>query len=342
MLVTGSLSLLLLTGASCVTVKTQAPAAGVFRSANSGADWITKNTVLTTSGQTKSLATESIRWLKMDYRNEKTIYAGTAKGGLFVTSDNADQWLHLDSLGTSVVLSFDIDHTIPCILYAGIKNTLYQSADCGRTWQSMLLEPPDSAVTAISTDPTDTQTLFVGTSEGDVLLSRNRGKSWDTVLRVRGSIGQIASPRDDPGTAYVVSSGSGLWKTTNYGAAWEDRTKPLKEFRNSLEDPILSVGHDAVTLHMSSSYGIIKSQDGAQTWKPLSLLTEHNTAAILALGLDPLQPNSVYYTTDATFYHSTNNGETWKTTKLPTTQLPTALVVHPKDSSILYLSVRPQ
>ena len=66
----------------------------------------------------------------------------------------------------------------------GAATVLYRSADSGATWEPIMEGLPSTlygSVDAIAVDPQESNTVFAGTSEGQVLVSRDLGDSWDTL-----------------------------------------------------------------------------------------------------------------------------------------------------------------
>ena len=66
----------------------------------------------------------------------------------------------------------------------GAATVLYRIVDSGAKWELItvgLSTAPHGSVEAIAVDPQEASTVFAGTSEGQVLVSRNLGDSRDTL-----------------------------------------------------------------------------------------------------------------------------------------------------------------
>ena len=61
---------------------------------------------------------------------------------------------------------------------------LYRSVDSGATWEPITGGLPSAlygSVNASAVDPQEANTVFAGTSDGQVLVSRSLGDSWHTL-----------------------------------------------------------------------------------------------------------------------------------------------------------------
>lgn len=152
----------------------------------------------------------------------------------------------------------------------------------------------------ILTDPTNTNVIFIGTGEPQ------------------------------------VSSGTGLWKTIDGGASWQNiamtPTSP-NSFYHMLYDPT-----NANKIHAATSGGYYRSDDGGATWNRLK------TGNCTDIAVDFLNGNNVY----ATFwgigiYKSTDGGTTFtllNTGGAPTTDFGrAALAMSYQNPDIIYLNL---
>jgi len=55
---------------------------------------------------------------------------------------------------------------------------IFKTADFGTTWEPMVTGLPEEQVNVIREDPRSGQTLYIGTDQGGVYVTKNGGKSW--------------------------------------------------------------------------------------------------------------------------------------------------------------------
>ena len=87
---------------------------------------------------------------------------------------------------------------------------------------------------------------------------------------------------------------------------------------------------------MNSKYGLLLSEDFGENWTSIPLLTENRDVKIWAVAYDPESSLNLYYATATTFYSTSNGGASWVTEDSPSSRTPTEIVVHPKDSDVVY------
>jgi sugar lactone lactonase YvrE len=157
----------------------------------------------TASGVWESLGPGNIggrtRALLIDPADPETLYAGTASGGVWKTTNGGASWRPLaDRLSNLTVNALAMDPQNPQILYAGTgegylignpggANTsgllqglgIFKSADGGETWRRLdaTANPNFWYVNDLAISRNDPQRIYAATETG-VWLSRNGGENW--------------------------------------------------------------------------------------------------------------------------------------------------------------------
>ncbi len=220
-------------------------------------------------------------------------------------------------------------------------------------------------IICISFHPTDTQTMFIGASQGGIWKTTDEGQNWvslgdelpmlrvsdiaidphfpDTMYLATGDIDHVVMSLVSPGGAYEY--GMGVLKSFDGGQTWD--TTGLMFDASAGEKSILR----KVVIHPDSAGflltggtpGIWRSEDYGVTWN--QTLSGYYTD----IEVNPEQPNTIYATgiyvpgvinSRAAIYKSTNFGLTW--TELATTIPPTGTVyrtemaIAPSDTNRLY------
>ncbi len=106
--------------------------------------------------------------------------------------------------------------------------------------------------------------------------------------------------------------------------------------------------HKTLVFIGAASGGVWKSADGGTTFKPV--FDKQPVQSIGAITIDPSNPKTIWVGTGESWtrnsvsvgdgiYRSTDEGETWTHMGLPSSERITRIVVHPKNSSIVYACV---
>ncbi len=134
----------------------------------------------------------------------------------------------------------------------------------------------NTTIYTIAESPADSQTIWVGTDDGNVQLTRDGGKSWTNLLaKIPGApqgawVSRIAASAADAGTAYVAIDDHRrgdmkpyLWRTRDYGESWESLTT------ENLEGYVWVIAEDPVApnlLYLGTEWGLWLSIDGGRQW----------------------------------------------------------------------------
>ncbi|HKK27860.1 MAG TPA: FlgD immunoglobulin-like domain containing protein [Gemmatimonadota bacterium] len=133
-----------------------------------------------------------------------------------------------------------------------------------------------ATVFAIAPSHLEEGTIWAGSDDGRVHVTRDGGEHWTEVtppdMEKFTRVSIIDASRHDPGTAYVAANryqmddrGSFLWKTHDYGKTWtrigEDIRGPTRVIR---EDPVRPG-----LLYVGTEHGVWVSPDDGVDWQPL-------------------------------------------------------------------------
>ncbi len=155
--------------------------------------------------------------------------------------------------------------------------------------------------------------LYVmGTAGGGVWKTKDGGNTWMCISDgfFGGSIGAVAIAESDPNIIYVgegeqtirgdVSSGKGLWKSTDAGENWSfiglKESEHIGRIRVHPSNPdIVYVAAMGNLWKPNDTRGVYKSEDGGETWK--RILYESDKAGAVDIMLDPNNPRIIYAST---------------------------------------------
>jgi len=137
-----------------------------------------------------------------------------------------------------------------------------------------------ATVFALAPSNHDVKTIWAGSDDGLVHITRDGGTSWqnitppDMLKHTRVSI--IDESRHKPGTAYIAAKryqmgdrAPYIWKTQDYGKSWKKIVNglPFGEFVHAVREDIIRPG----LLFAGTEYGVWMSFDDGANWQPLQL-----------------------------------------------------------------------
>jgi photosystem II stability/assembly factor-like uncharacterized protein len=227
----------------------------------------------------------------------KTIYIGSAGGGVWKTSNAGITWHPIsDSLGNGSIGDIAVAPSDSNIIWVGTGeknssrstlwgNGVHKSTNGGRKWQHMGLADTRS-IAKIVISPSDPTTVYVAAlghlwgpnAERGVFKTTNGGRSWSKVLFVDDTTGAVDLAMDpsNPEVLYAAmwhrireggshmqgtGMGSGIYKTVNGGRTWTRLTDPA--LANGL--PTGDIGRTSISIsakHPSTVYAMIAVDRG--------------------------------------------------------------------------------
>lgn len=145
---------------------------------------------------------------------------------------------------------------------------------------------------------------------------------------IGGRVVAVAGVAQHPNLFYMGSVDGGVWKSTDYGAHWENITDgKIPAAANSIgaiavapSDPNViyaGTGESDPRGTMITGEGVYKSTDAGKTWQYAGLRETHTTTSI---AVDPRDPNTVYVSSlghvfkdnpDRGIFKTTDGGKTW-------------------------------
>jgi photosystem II stability/assembly factor-like uncharacterized protein len=164
-----------------------------------------------------------------------------------------------------------MDPLRPRIVFFGTLN-LYRSANSGDQWLNIgpNLGGSFGNISAIGVAPTDTMTVYAGSSDGRLSYTHDLGTTWLVATGIgTGPVTDIAVDSRDARTAIIVQSNFAtpgkVFRTTDGGATWTNLTFNLPSM------PVLAVvlepGSRDITI--GTDLGVFTLANGASSWNPV-------------------------------------------------------------------------
>ncbi|MGD2069324.1 MAG: glycosyl hydrolase [Gemmatimonadota bacterium] len=264
--------------------------------------------------------------------NPSEYYVATASGGVWKTEDHGVTFRSVfdgqDSYSIGVVT---LDPNNPHVVWVGTGENnaqrsvaygdgVYKSEDGGGSWTHMGLEDSQH-IGEILVDPRDSDVVWVAAQgplwnsggERGLYKSTDGGESWEKVLDISEHTGVtdiVMDPRDPDvviAAAWqrqrkvwtLVSGGpeSGLYKTTDGGATWEELTRGLPSVDTGRYGLCLSPANpDYVYAVVEAQYdagGFYRSTDRGASWRKVNDWTSRGNY-YQELTCDPVDAQKVY------------------------------------------------
>lgn len=218
-------------------------------------------------------------------RDKHNFYACAQYGvcGGYVDEELAFE-LPIESERFPYLTQLEFDPHNPSVLYSG-GSRLNRSTDGGRTFEVLtgdlgkgeagdepnpLYRNHYGTISALAIAPSDSRTIWVGTDNGYLYRSLDRGRSWTELInpvRPKLWISRIAIDPTDPRVVYLAFSGYRegdgspyLLRTRNSGRSWTDITANLPHA--PVTDLVPALGR----LYVSSDVGVFTAPASRPRW----------------------------------------------------------------------------
>ncbi len=225
---------------------------------------------------------------------------------------------------------------------------VWETDNAGTTFEPIFDSEGSYSIGCITIDPSNPNTIWVGTGEnnsqrsvayGDgIYVSLDGGKSWTHKgLKNSEHIGRIVVHPTDSNTLYVASQGPlwsdggdrGLYKSTDGGETW---LPILQVSEKTGINEVMLDPRDPQTIYASSyqrrrhvwtlinggpESAVYKSTDGGTSFRKINQGLPEVHMGRIGLAIAPSQPDTLYAVVEAAqdkggFFRSLNRGESWK------------------------------
>lgn len=270
------------------------------------------------------------------YKNKTTFYFGATGGGVWKSTDGGSNWKNIsDKYFGSSIGAVAVAPSDESIIYAGEgENTMrgnvseglggiWRSDDAGRTWRNIGLKDGRHII-RILVHPRDPNTvwaavvghLFGPNQERGVYKTTDGGKTWKKTLYVNEQTG-CSDLVMEPGNPSVFYAG--MWRVLRTPYSMES-------------------GGDGS--------GLYKSEDGGETWKPISRNKglPKGVWGVVGVAVAPSNSDKVYAVIESReggMFVSNDAGETWTLTSSDNNIRQRAwyyskVFVDPKNENLVY------
>lgn len=221
----------------------------------------------------------------VDYTNSQRVYASSQNGGLGRSTNGGSTFLSatsgLDLAYSNWMTPFVMDKTNPLILYCGTYK-IHKTTNGMQSWTAI---SPDlsnghvqnlGTITTIDVSASNPNVIYCGTDDANVWVTTNGGSNWIKInsgLPYRW-VTRVAVHPSLANVCYVTlsgykvdSTGAHVFKTTNYGAVWNNISSNLPDapINDIVIDPMSSQ-----TLYIATDVGVMISENDGTSWSSMS------------------------------------------------------------------------
>lgn len=165
-----------------------------------------------------------------------TFWVGTSFGGGVFKGGPGQTWAQVNNglpmFGDELcpIISIEVDPNDPETVWAGTQfgGGVVKTETSGASWQVMGLAH-ENLVEAIAVSPANSDTVLAsaGFSSGTIYRSTDGGLSWSPVLSGIGLVYDLAFNPSEPEIVYAASGGSGVLRSADAGASWQELSNGL-------------------------------------------------------------------------------------------------------------------
>lgn len=253
-----------------------------------------------------------IQTLALDPTNPQNVFAGTASGGVFRSTDGGATWKASPDMVNTDVRRVAVSPVNPKHVLAGTdRGGLWASRDGGVTfaWQGtggMGAVLYERSARGVAFAPSDPKVVYATV----MLKSANGGTTWTPLKEGEIQPSDCYDLAVDPKNASVVYVGvndgkGGVAKSTDGGATWKPLTEGLPSYGRGFA---VAIDPSAPkTVYVGGTRGFFVSNDAGATWEKTGAGMKSDEV-VKSLALDPKHPQTLYIGTEGRLYKSTDGG----------------------------------
>jgi photosystem II stability/assembly factor-like uncharacterized protein len=299
---------------------------GFWRTKDNGRSWV----------QSAAKVRGRINAVTYHPRDSRTVYAGTARGDVFRSTDGGDTWGHAASLKRAIY-TITIHPMYPQRIYAGAWDGVYRSSDAGDSWEQVNRGLGSVLIEALALDEQDPRILYAGNTLDGVYRSADGGASWSKVgnsfkegERGYGVLSLAIAPSNNH-MVYAGTNGRGVYLSSDCGETWKPTGTGLQVGIGAIAVHPENANHLYVRAFFDRVY---ESDDGGVSWRPRWEGMSDETE-IISLAIDRHHPSTLYAGGEDGLYVTKDGASSWAKAGLEGLTV-FCVVVHPHDGDQIY------
>jgi photosystem II stability/assembly factor-like uncharacterized protein len=160
----------------------------------------------------------------------------------------------------------------------------------------------------VAVSPADPETVYLGRWDGQVLRSRDGGKTWVVAGKPSDSTTVLKADPQDPLTLWAAGNNGGIRKSTDGGNTWSTLTGPAA---GGFYQDLVFAPSSPSTVYAAGNPGfkvLLRSTDAGATW---TAIQNGLPPSLGNLAVDPLQAGTIYTASGGDIYKTVDGGSTW-------------------------------
>ena len=180
-----------------------------------------------------------------------------------------------------------------------------------------LLGPEGGDVRSFAYDPSDPNHILLGTSAGQLFVSRDGGKSWSPFAHLGAEddyvLDHIVFDPANPATIYVAGwslydkDQGDVFRSDDGGRTW----RALAMVHGKSVRALAMAPSDHNTLVIGALDGLFRTRDGGATWSRISPENHPEIKNIESVAIDPVDPDVIYAGTFHLPWKTEDGGKNW-------------------------------
>ena len=224
------------------------------------------------------------------------------------------QWRQINSKGNSYLKEIAVKDSLLFAVYYVDRDTLFSSADYGKTWIDHSSKINAKRINSIHTN---NKCVFACTDSG-VFRSTDNGSSWEKKNDGLPPIKYVRSITEVNSNLYLITAFQDLYKSINNGDSWGKTSFNSSANCISGDNNNLFVGSFGMTTGII--FGIFSSHDSGNSWKNINAgltgsfiksLLYHNSIIYAAVYKHIGETTSGYLLAANGIYISSDQGNNW-------------------------------
>lgn len=253
---------------------------GVYKSDDLGETWQSYN---------NGLSDKQIICLAFD--SSGIILAGSSDQGIFRSPILNDQWIHTDTLNTTVWSILTLGNGL---VLSGSSAGILKSDDQGMSWSLINIPGLQQPFITLAINPIGR--IYGGTFGHGVLFSDDQGSNWQNTSLTALSV--LALAVDSEGTIFIGTLSSGTLRSSDNGVTWEKMENGI--LAGYITDIEINSSQDIYIA--TYGYGIYRSLNGGDSWQTFNE------------GLTDLIVTSIIFDSQDFLVAVTESGKVYRTT----------------------------
>ncbi len=269
--------------------------------------------------QTSGPQSENITALAVTGEN---IFAGTKYSGIFLSTNNGENWTHLDNGLAGVGITGFAQ--IGTNLFVGTEGGgVFLSTDGGLSGVAVNEGLGNFFIASLAVSGNK---LFANT-RGGLFVSSDNGAHWTSISQLNNLSGGplLVNQNSDGSTSIYVGDYTGLYRSTNDGSDWIKLNNPPTDDSNPYVTALIAMPNNSGGNYLfvgTWGDGVFRTSDDGANWKKCNTgLTQNwwddvyvNTFAVIGATL--LIGENLQSDFECGVFRSTDYGATWSSTNL--------------------------